>query len=79
MHFLCPFHDFQLKHIAHQYSAFYFKRAMWGFLSKDPAKDFPYEVGDAEGQVALENKYYQSTVFEDQYTCIDQHSSKPTR
>ena len=52
---------------------------MWGFLSKDPAKDFPYEVGDAEGQVALENKYYQSTVFEDQYTCIDQHSSKPTR
>ena len=29
---------------------------MWGFLSKDPAKDFPYEVGDAVGQVALENK-----------------------
>ena len=29
---------------------------MWGFLSKDPAKDFPYEVGDAEGQVDLENK-----------------------
>ena len=29
---------------------------MWGFLSKDPAKDFQYEVGDAEGQVALENK-----------------------
>jgi len=29
---------------------------MWGFLSKDPAKDFPYELGEAVGQVALENK-----------------------
>ena len=30
---------------------------MWGFLSKDPAKDFPYELGEVVGQVALENKY----------------------
>ena len=30
---------------------------MWGFLSKDPVKDFPYELGEAVGQVALENKY----------------------
>jgi len=29
---------------------------MWGFLSKDPAKDFPYELGEVVGQVALENK-----------------------
>ena len=30
---------------------------MWGFLSKDPSKDFPYEVvGEPVGQVALDNK-----------------------
>lgn len=29
---------------------------MWGFLSKDPTKDFPYELGEQVGQVALENK-----------------------
>ena len=29
---------------------------MWGFLSKDPSKDFPYELGEPQGQVALDNK-----------------------
>ena len=36
---------------------------MWGFLSKDPAKDFPYELGEVVGQVALENKYVLQHLF----------------
>ena len=45
-HFYCARSEFYLS-----------EPTMWGFLSKDPAKDFPYELGEVVGQVALENKY----------------------
>lgn len=41
----------------HESISLFAEPTMWGFLSKDPAKDFPYELGEAVGQVALENKY----------------------
>ena len=41
----------------HEFTSLIAEPTMWGFLSKDPAKDFPYELGEAVGQVALENKY----------------------
>ena len=43
--------------LAHIFIFGFTEPTMWGFLSKDPAKDFPYELGEAVGQVALENKY----------------------
>ena len=29
---------------------------MWGLFSKDPSKDFPYELGERLGHIHLANK-----------------------